>query len=91
MRPLIPLPRGMSDGFYAFMSAGCTRSESGELLMLGNELPAKDCQHCEYHADDLRDDGKGGKLHCYMFRDEPESDYCGQFRPNTSTPDAGRE
>lgn len=31
---LIPVPRGMSDGFYAFMGAGCRRSDSGEILML---------------------------------------------------------
>lgn len=37
-RRLIPLPRGMSDGFYAFMSSGCVRTESGELMMLADEL-----------------------------------------------------
>jgi hypothetical protein len=31
---MIPVPRGMSDGFYAFMGAGAPRSESGEILML---------------------------------------------------------
>ena len=33
---LVPVPRGMSTGFYAFMGAGCLRSESGEMLM---EIP----------------------------------------------------
>jgi hypothetical protein len=31
---LIPVPRGMSAGFYAFMGAGGKRSDSGEVLML---------------------------------------------------------
>ena len=31
---LIPLPRGMSPGFYAFMGAGCQRREDGTLLMI---------------------------------------------------------
>lgn len=29
----MPLPRGMSPGFYAFMSPGCVRDESGTLWM----------------------------------------------------------
>jgi len=36
---LVPVPRGMSAGFYAFMGAGCLRSESGEMLM---EIPDQD-------------------------------------------------
>lgn len=29
----VPLPRGMSDGFYKFMGAGARRTPSGETLM----------------------------------------------------------
>lgn len=31
---LVPLPRGMSPGFYRFMAAGCVRRDDGTLLML---------------------------------------------------------
>ena len=31
---LIPVPRGMSPGFYAFMGAGCPRREDGTIMML---------------------------------------------------------
>ncbi len=35
---LIPVPRGMSPGFYAFMSAGCSRSDDGQILMIGDKM-----------------------------------------------------
>jgi hypothetical protein len=31
---LVPLPRGMSSGFYSFMAAGCERRPDGTLLMV---------------------------------------------------------
>ena len=31
---LVPLPRGMSPGFYAFMAPGCIRRDDGTLLRL---------------------------------------------------------
>jgi hypothetical protein len=37
----VPLPRGMSAGFYAFMRPGCVRDESGEVFMT-IERPATD-------------------------------------------------
>lgn len=40
---LIPVPRGMSHGFYAFMGAGVDRSDSGEIMML-NPL-YQECEH----------------------------------------------
>lgn len=30
---LVPLPRGMSPGFYAFMAPRCVRRDDGTLLM----------------------------------------------------------
>lgn len=47
-------------------------------------LPLKDCARCQYRAELLGDGG-----HCYMFRDEPAGDRCGQFsldRENAPTP-----
>ncbi len=43
-RGLIPLPRGMTAGFYRFMGAGATRSDDGTLLML--------CYGCKERKDD---------------------------------------
>lgn len=31
---LIPLPRGMSPAFYAFMAPGCRRQDDGTLMMV---------------------------------------------------------
>lgn len=41
------------------------------------EAPAgsKDCANCLYRQEEMRDGG-----HCYMFRDEPDGDACGQFK-----------
>lgn len=35
--------------------------------------PKKDCQECRH----FYNNADGG--HCYMFRDEPKSAYCGAF------------
>ena len=39
------------------------------------ELPPKDCDACMFRKEEWRDGG-----HCYMFREEPSGDLCGQFR-----------
>lgn len=44
---MIPLPRGMSHGFYAFMAAGAKRNNRGEILMID---PAKSPDHYLTHA-----------------------------------------
>lgn len=36
-------------------------------------LPLMDCDHCQY-----KQWADGG--HCYMFRDKPDGDRCGQFK-----------
>lgn len=40
---LVPLPRGMSDGFYAFMGAGCKRGDDGTVLMLNPRVKRCRC------------------------------------------------
>lgn len=49
---LTPVPSGMSSGFYQFMSHGCPRSDSGELLMAKPINPAE-AAFREMMADDL--------------------------------------
>ena len=36
-------------------------------------LPLMDCDHCQYKQ--WHDGG-----HCYMFRNKPDGDRCGQFK-----------
>lgn len=38
------------------------------------DLPLADCKNCEYGALNA----SGG--HCYMFKEKPEGDRCGQMR-----------
>lgn len=38
-------------------------------------LPRKDCAACQYRDEQWRDGG-----FCYMFRDEPQSEFCGSFK-----------
>lgn len=38
-------------------------------------LPLMDCQNCFHRQEHWRDGG-----HCYMFREKPEGDRCGQFK-----------
>ena len=33
---LLPVPKGMCSAFYEFMGAGGVRSDSGEILMIGD-------------------------------------------------------
>lgn len=44
----------------------------------GSSLPIKDCAACLYSKDK-----QGG--HCYMFKNEPEGDFCGAFKRNAVT------
>lgn len=37
-------------------------------------LPLMNCKDCQYQ--DNKEDG----CHCYMFKDKPEGDRCGQFK-----------
>ena len=39
---------------------------------------------CVYRDSAMRDDGKGGRLHCYMFKDAPQSLPCAQLRTSWS-------
>jgi hypothetical protein len=64
----------MSTGFYLFMGAVCARDDAGKLSMTP-PMPAKDCLRCIYRTEAWRDGG-----HCYMFRDDPPGDECGQFQ-----------
>lgn len=43
------------------------------------DLPSKDCAKCVHREEDWRDGG-----HCYMFREEPEGENCGQFEPRSN-------
>lgn len=54
-------------------------------LVPATRAPTKDCANCSYREEHLRDDGNGGKLHCYMFRDEPAGSVCGQFQAKQTT------
>lgn len=38
-------------------------------------LPIMDCENCQHRNAAWRDGG-----HCYMFREKPEGDRCGQFK-----------
>ncbi len=42
---LVPVPKGMCPAFYEFMGAGGVRSDSGEILMIGD------------HSDDQKTEG----------------------------------
>ena len=41
-------------------------------------LPIMDCQNCLYRQEEWRNGG-----HCYMFREQPAGDRCGQFKEST--------
>ena len=48
---------------------------NGSHMMPSSLLPIMDCDNCLYIRYDWRDGG-----HCYMFRDKPDGDRCGQFK-----------
>lgn len=41
-QPQMPLPKGMSQGFYAFMRPGCPINDSGEAFMNREEKDEQD-------------------------------------------------
>ena len=47
----------------------------GNYMMPTALMPDMDCANCQWHAADWRDGG-----HCYMFREKPEGDKCGQMK-----------
>lgn len=47
----------------------------GSHMMPQEMLPMMDCDHCLFRQESWRDGG-----HCYMFREKPEGDRCGQFK-----------
>lgn len=48
-------------------------------------LPPMNCEQCQHRREKWRDGG-----HCYMFREKPPGDRCGQFKvfPDLPTPAA---
>ena len=38
-------------------------------------LPDMDCESCVFRKPELRE-----KAHCYMFREQPAGDKCGQYK-----------
>ena len=44
---------------------------------LSDKLPIMDCHGCLYRKEEWRSDG-----YCYMFKDKPEGNRCGQFKDN---------
>jgi len=51
----------------------------GNYMMPTALMPDMDCANCQWHAADWRDGG-----HCYMFREKPDGDKCGQMRRTTT-------
>ncbi len=43
-------------------------------MMPENLLPIMDCANCQWHTAEWQDGG-----HCYMFREKPAGDRCGQM------------
>jgi hypothetical protein len=41
------------------------------------KLPIMNCHGCLYRKEEWRDNN-----HCYMFKDKPEGNRCGQFKDN---------
>ena len=72
---------GLQRAIYRYVSA----SMGIDPGMLG--MPFKDCPNCQWHHDQKAFRAKVGPghpdhgNHCWMFRDDPDSDRCGQFKP----------
>ena len=50
-----------------------------DYMMPAVMLPMMDCDRCEYMR--IRGDAEeAAGLHCYMFRDKPDGDRCGQMK-----------
>ena len=56
------------------LDTGATRKQIERALPVLQPLPPMDCENCVYHTESWRDGG-----HCYMFREQPSGDRCGQF------------
>lgn len=55
-----------------------------QFMIAHGMLPKRDCAACFFKCiNNVKPDGW-----CYMFKDEPQSDYCGQFKLDPSLPAA---
>lgn len=51
---------------------------SGNYMMPNVMPPMMDCERCQYMRLKGEEEAAAG-LHCYMFRDKPDGDRCGQM------------